>query len=388
MNTRLAKVKREIGEDMARKAAKNKQPRKTNLPSEGVITEEMMTNEETTELVNQEARPDNEVIDNLEAENAAENVREPTDVVIEDSRPSNEGIENMEAENDAETVKGHMDFLGPKQVDQPRDTLEKDTRTIKPSRKKTNVGKKAARGIIIREPVVGNDKGATGTSTKDISNDAVEQGAKTKADVPDKGKKVADVAEIGRVGKRRKCEVGITKEKKPKRTKNVRGESFTMEQNTDDAEPHAYPTMKTRKAGYALIRVFKRLSTEQRKTVESMGFGGLLDFNVAETPSTLGYWLLENFDPMACVIKLHDGRDLRVEVDDVTHVLGLPNGRTIIKRKAKNLPHPVVTEFKSLFTNHSPNITAYLAGDELLTRDADSIWFKQRVWSSSAVMGT
>ncbi|KAL3626946.1 hypothetical protein CASFOL_029159 [Castilleja foliolosa] len=38
MNTRLAKVKREIGEDMARKANKNKQVRKSNLPNEGVIT--------------------------------------------------------------------------------------------------------------------------------------------------------------------------------------------------------------------------------------------------------------------------------------------------------------------------------------------------------------
>ncbi|KAL3651732.1 hypothetical protein CASFOL_004734 [Castilleja foliolosa] len=135
--------------------------------------------------------------------------------------------------------------------------------------------------------------------------------------------------------------------------------------------------MKTRNAGYALIRVFKQLSTEQRKTVESMGFGGLLDFNVAETPSTLGYWLLENFDPMACVIKLRKCRELRVEADDVTHVLGIPNGRTVIKRKAKQLPHPVVTEFKSFFTNHSPNITAHLVGDELLTRGADCIWFKR-----------
>ncbi|KAL3621824.1 hypothetical protein CASFOL_034310 [Castilleja foliolosa] len=132
MNTRLAKVKRKIGEGMARKADKNKQPRKTNLPTEGVITEEMMTNEELTELVNQEATPDNELIDNLEAENATENVRDPTDVVIEEGSPSNEGIENMEAENDDETVKGtgplapektgQVDVVGPKQVDQSRET--------------------------------------------------------------------------------------------------------------------------------------------------------------------------------------------------------------------------------------------------------------------------
>ncbi|KAL3626947.1 hypothetical protein CASFOL_029160 [Castilleja foliolosa] len=335
----------------------------------------MLNNEEPTELLNQGARAGKEVIDNLEAENPTEigggieNMDAADDdaetvkayyVVNEEARPDNEGIENMEAEVDAETVKvaenmwsqllekivteyelteplapdktGHVDVVGPKQVDQSRGTLEKDTRTIKPSRKKTDVGKKAARGIIIREPVVGNEDGATGASAKDNSKDAVES-AKTKAVVPDKGKKVANVPEIGRVGKRRKDEVGIAKEKKPKRTKNVR--------------------------------------------VESMGFGGLLEFNVAETPSTLGYWLLENFDPMAGVIKLRDGRELRVEVDDVTHVLGIPNGRTVIKRKAKNLPHPVVTEFKSSFTNHSANITAYLVGDELLTRDADSIWFKR-----------
>ncbi|KAL3652060.1 hypothetical protein CASFOL_001741 [Castilleja foliolosa] len=264
MNTRLAKVKREIGEDMARKSDKNKLVQKSNLLNEGVITEEMLNNEEPTELLNQGVKAEKEVIDNLEAGNPteigggienmdaadnAETVKENTDVVNEEARPDNEGIENMEAEVDAETMKvteyelteprapektGHVDVVGPKQVNQSMDTSGKDTRTIKPSRKKTVVGKKAARGIIIREPIVGNEHGATGASAKDNSKDAVERGAKTKAVVPDKGKKVANVPEIGGVGKRSKDEVGVAKDKKPKRTKNVRGESSTRGQNTDD----------------------------------------------------------------------------------------------------------------------------------------------------------
>ncbi|KAL3643673.1 hypothetical protein CASFOL_014488 [Castilleja foliolosa] len=80
-----------------------------------------------------------------------------------------------------------------------------------------------------------------------------------------------------------------------------------------------------------------------------MGFGGLLEFNIAETPSTLGYWLLENFDLMECVVKLRHDRELRVKADDVTHILGIQNGDAIVKRKAKNIPHPVVNERRAFF---------------------------------------
>ncbi|KAL3627789.1 hypothetical protein CASFOL_028204 [Castilleja foliolosa] len=126
-------------------------------PTDVVIEEGSPSNEgnfhlEPTDVVIEEGSPSNEGNFHLE----------PTDVVIEEGSPSNEGIENMEAENDAETVEvaenmwaqllekivteslapektGHVDVVGPKQVDQSRDTLAKDTRTLKPSRKKTTV---------------------------------------------------------------------------------------------------------------------------------------------------------------------------------------------------------------------------------------------------------
>ncbi|KAL3621813.1 hypothetical protein CASFOL_034299 [Castilleja foliolosa] len=108
-----------------------------------------------------------------------------------------------------------------------------------------------------------------------------------------------------------------------------------------------------------------------------MGFGGLLEFNIAETPSTLGYWLLENFDLMACVVKLEEGRELRVEAYDVTHVLGIPNGDTIIKRKAKNIPHPIVSAWRALFPVHLKSITATHVSDKMLSEGPKTIWFKR-----------
>ncbi|KAL3614140.1 hypothetical protein CASFOL_042214 [Castilleja foliolosa] len=112
MNTRLAKVKRKIGEDMARKADKNKQLRKSNLPKEGVITEEILNNEEPTELLNQGARSDREVMDNLDAGNPTETGR---------------GIENMDAADDAETVKEHTGVVN----EEARPDNEDDAETVK-----------------------------------------------------------------------------------------------------------------------------------------------------------------------------------------------------------------------------------------------------------------
>ncbi|KAL3613257.1 hypothetical protein CASFOL_042880 [Castilleja foliolosa] len=108
-----------------------------------------------------------------------------------------------------------------------------------------------------------------------------------------------------------------------------------------------------------------------------MGFGGLLEFNIAETPSTLGYWLIENFDPMACVVKLQEGREMLVEADDVTHVLRIPNGETIIKKKPKNIPYPVVTAWRALFDVHLKSITATHVADKMLSQGPNTIWFKR-----------
>ncbi|KAL3638346.1 hypothetical protein CASFOL_009379 [Castilleja foliolosa] len=106
MNTRLAKVKREIGEKR-----------------------------KSTNLVIEKAQPSTEVMDKL--------MDEDTEAVKAAS---------MWAELLEKT--GHVDDMGSKQGDETIDTSKKNESAKKPPMKKTTGARKIGRGIVIQEPVV------------------------------------------------------------------------------------------------------------------------------------------------------------------------------------------------------------------------------------------
>ncbi|KAL3625600.1 hypothetical protein CASFOL_030545 [Castilleja foliolosa] len=409
MNSELVRVKREVGEKMARKGDKRKKAGKSKLPAEGVITEEMLD----VEVGEPEKVSDNTLNDNpskpgeVTEEMLDVGVEEPEQLITEElvtgnSKTCTEVAGDVVVQEDAQTVKVNeevgtdsgktcTDVTGNEVVQDDKgtvkvtknmvdDPLEKagdkactgegkrstcisnvDEQPKKAPLKKPRVSKKAAKAIVIQEPEVERDK---------------TRGANSNAGAMEKGKAVVVTDKTVDGGKRRKPDVTKPKALTPKRTKSVLGECSSKKQRTDDADIDIYPSLKTRNNGYTLINAFKCLTNEQRDTVRSMVWG-LLEFNIAETPSTLGYWLLENFDHMACVVKLQEGRELRVEADDVTHVLGIPNGDTIIKRFAKNIPHPVVTQWKALFPDHLKSITAAHVADKMLSKETNTVWFKR-----------
>ncbi|KAL3630436.1 hypothetical protein CASFOL_023420 [Castilleja foliolosa] len=347
MNNKLVRVKREVGEAMARKDDRRKKVGKLNLPKEGVITEEMLADVEANEQVNEEVVTDSGKTCTDETGNEVGQDDEGTVKVTKnmvDDQTEKAGEEACAGEGEQSTCISNV-----------------DEQLKKAPLKKPRVSKKAAKGIVIQEPEVERPK---------------TRGANSNAGATEKGKAVVDTNKIVDGGKRRKPDVTKPKALTPKRTKSVLGECSSKKRRTEDADIDIYPSLKTRNSGYTLIKAFKCLTDVQRDTVRSMGFGGLLEFNIAETPSTLGYWLFENFDPMACVVKLQEGRELRVEADDVTHVLGIPNGDTIIKRFAKNIPHPVVTQWKALFPVHLKSITAAHVADKMLSKETSTVWFK------------
>ncbi|KAL3613680.1 hypothetical protein CASFOL_041754 [Castilleja foliolosa] len=395
MNSELVRVKREVGEKMARKGDKRKKPGKSKIPDEGVITEEMLDVEvEEPEQVTEELMPDNsktcpEVSGDVVVQPDAETVNVALsmwtellkkfvnpNVVVEPPEKGGTGLCWIQGRGGQKTCPSEVDEQpkkpplkkpivskkSAKEVEPNTSTSKVDEQPRKAPLRKPSLSKKAAKGIVIKEPVP--EKAKT-------------TGAYSEARDRDKGKTVVVSGEIAGDGKRKKGDVKMTKDLPPKRSKSVLGECRSKKQKTDDADIDIYPRLKTRNSGYTLIKTFKCLTNEQRETVRSMGFEGLLDFNIAETPSTLGYMLLENFDPMACVVKLQEGRELRVEADDVTHVLGIPNGHRIMKRKAKNIPHPVVTQFRALFPDYVKNITANHVADKMLSKGVSTIWFKR-----------
>lgn len=60
----------------------------------------------------------------------------------------------------------------------------------------------------------------------------------------------------------------------------------------------------------------------QRACVREVGFGGLLDLDIRDTPSQLGHWLVDNFDARSQTLKLASGQGLHITRHDVDHYWG------------------------------------------------------------------
>ncbi|KAL3651938.1 hypothetical protein CASFOL_004940 [Castilleja foliolosa] len=119
-----------------------------------------------------------------------------------------------------------------------------------------------------------------------------------------------------------------------------------------DTDSDSYTNLRTRNSGYTLIKTFK----------DAFDIG-LLAAGEFRSDGVRG--------------EATEGRELRVEADDVTHVLGIPNGDTIIKIKSKNIPHPLVTDWRALFPVHLKNTTATHVADKMLSEGLKTIWFKR-----------
>ncbi|KAL3651714.1 hypothetical protein CASFOL_004716 [Castilleja foliolosa] len=130
-----------------------------------------------------------------------------------------------------------------------------------------------------------------------------------------------------------------------------------------------FPKLRYRNSPGVLAEAFARMSKLQRASIDAMGYGGLQYMKIHELPITLSYWVLENFDPKSCVIKLQRGRELRLEDDDAAIVLGLPRGTKTITRQWKKEVHPLIKDFKTKFPLGT-SITAPMVMEKMLTLDA------------------
>ncbi|VFQ59911.1 unnamed protein product [Cuscuta campestris] len=88
-----------------------------------------------------------------------------------------------------------------------------------------------------------------------------------------------------------------------------------------------YLRIQSRASPNVLQKVVESLNEVQRREVVRIGFGSMLKIKLIELPAKLGYWVVEKFNPRSSSIELADGTKVRVTVDDIRHVLGLPCGR-------------------------------------------------------------
>ncbi|GKB99598.1 ulp1 protease family, C-terminal catalytic domain-containing protein [Tanacetum coccineum] len=98
-----------------------------------------------------------------------------------------------------------------------------------------------------------------------------------------------------------------------------------------------------------LKRVLQRLSPLQEKSIQDMGFRDFLNgnFDFYYTPSTLGMWVVRNFDPKSCTITMEDGRRIKITRELIHGILGIPMGDIKVEsQKEKNLSDTVTAKWR------------------------------------------
>ncbi|KAI3755088.1 hypothetical protein L1987_54881 [Smallanthus sonchifolius] len=136
------------------------------------------------------------------------------------------------------------------------------------------------------------------------------------------------------------CEGKITDCKKRKTST-----SETMQKHI----PFTSKKLLLRCAPRNLINLLHNLTKSQRKVVEEIGFGKTLLLKLHTIPTSLGYWLLQNYDPSTDI--LNDGaNEYKLTTSLINEIFGIPNGETQVTQMSKPKTYdPVVKEWKSQF---------------------------------------
>ncbi|KAI3827497.1 hypothetical protein L1987_01573 [Smallanthus sonchifolius] len=98
-----------------------------------------------------------------------------------------------------------------------------------------------------------------------------------------------------------------------------------------------------------LINLLHNLTKSHRKVVEEISFGKTLLLKLHTIPTSLGYWLLQNYDPSTDI--LNDGaNEYKLTTSLINEIFGIPNGETQVTQMSKSKTYdPVVKEWRSQF---------------------------------------
>ncbi|KAJ0534409.1 hypothetical protein HanIR_Chr09g0419461 [Helianthus annuus] len=98
--------------------------------------------------------------------------------------------------------------------------------------------------------------------------------------------------------------------------------------------------------------LMESLNESQRGAGRNIGFGSILSFRMGPIPSTLGWWLVNNYDTKTRVLNC-GSQHIQITEELVHDVFGVPRGNEEIKEveRARADFHEVVVEWKGQFEN-------------------------------------
>ncbi|RAL52635.1 hypothetical protein DM860_007403 [Cuscuta australis] len=136
-----------------------------------------------------------------------------------------------------------------------------------------------------------------------------------------------------------------------------------------------YLRIQSRASPNVLQKVVEALDEVQRREVVRIGFGSMLKIKLTELPAKLGFWVVEKFNPRSSSIELADGTKVRVTVDDIRHVLGLPCGRAKVVSKKKGEKCDILDQLRVEIGRRDNKITPLELSEKVLQYTDGGLWF-------------
>ncbi|GJX57369.1 hypothetical protein Tco_0287266 [Tanacetum coccineum] len=133
----------------------------------------------------------------------------------------------------------------------------------------------------------------------------------------------------------------------------------------------AYPTCNTRSSPKALYDAMMRLSDARKKCLKERGFERFIHFPIVELPSTLAFYMIENFYMTSMELRLERG-SIKATRQKVHDMLGIP----IRSRKLEDLEQrpsndPFITVWEDQFKHLQKPTPPAIAGQISSTEEVD-----------------
>nr|GEZ82065.1 ulp1 protease family, C-terminal catalytic domain-containing protein [Tanacetum cinerariifolium] len=114
----------------------------------------------------------------------------------------------------------------------------------------------------------------------------------------------------------------------------------------------AIPSIKARSSSMDLVKIINGLTSLQKEDVIKMGFGLFLNdnFQINTTPTKLGLWVIENFDPDKCIIRMNGGRSILITSKMINEMIGIPMRIMVVTEvPTKTTEFPLIVDWRQTY---------------------------------------
>uniref|UniRef100_A0A7N0TR72 Uncharacterized protein n=1 Tax=Kalanchoe fedtschenkoi TaxID=63787 RepID=A0A7N0TR72_KALFE len=132
---------------------------------------------------------------------------------------------------------------------------------------------------------------------------------------------------------------------------------------------------KSRCTPQRLHQVISQLDRAHKKAIQKLGFETILELGVYEIPSRFGEWIVDNFDHKHSILSMKAG-ELKIGLDEVHKVFGLPNGGTHINLEQRtDYSKQIVKDWRARYGKTNSRISATKIMEKVESSRHPDVWF-------------